>query len=118
MKDEVLIRSIIPAQPDWALAVACCDERHVTGFSFEPIIAWRIEVTSGQYAASAKRPDHERWVMTSVWPITVMGDDHNIAPQPAIRRPDGSFTIPLMQDFENEAEALKHYSEIMQPSKT
>lgn len=79
---------VVPAHPGWALASPAWDGESVYCITYEPVIAWRIEI-DGSASVS--------------YPITA---DEAANDNCIVRRPDGTLFALYDREIEDEAAAI------------
>jgi len=103
---------IVPATAGWFVAMYVGAGPDCPGcLAFEPIIAWEIERSEGPYHPSAGRRPDDLCLYHGVIPITVEGNMDNHTNPWAIKRPDGTYIIPQIADFKDDAEVMAELHE-------
>jgi len=97
MENEI---RIIAAKDGWDVVYLLeGDGEHPDELDYEPVIAWAIDITNYD-------PNTSSHTFIDVDPITV----ENMMNWEMLRRPDGSFIIPHVQDINRgEKEALAYF---------
>jgi hypothetical protein len=102
---------IVPATPGWFVAIYVSGGKDYEEYlMLEPIIAWEIEREVGPYQPSMGRPG-EQWLSRNVMPITVERNLERQGNPWAIKRPDGTYTIPGDADFKDDADLIAELHE-------
>lgn len=94
----------IPAADGWRVLSPCYDNRRIVGVVAEPVLAWLVEVDP------IPAPNGEPYAFVRA--VTIDGIPNSF-PEGicAVRRPDGSVTIPQMADFADEAELIHYWND-------
>jgi len=116
VKDEIIARTIIPAQSGWLVAVFCwvfkdnnTGIEYPPSIEFEPIIAWDITIEVGPFAPGVSKDPDDHWTDRKATPIIVSrGDPGSIENPWAIVRPDGRYVIDG-ESYDNEEAAMRHF---------
>jgi hypothetical protein len=103
-------RTIIKADLNWFVAWPFRE-----GVALDPITAWLIVHSAGNYYPSAKASRDEKVVHADPYPITASGIQGCNGERYCLKSPDGSFT-DHNQTWENEADLLARWP--FDPQKT